>query len=105
MARIVVLASDLLIASRIQSGLATAGHEVALGADPHTAELVVVDCMEDGVDLEALGALGVPKLGFFAHTQPQVRERALDAGFDQVVPRSRLVRELEPLVAKLLVGA
>ena len=41
-------------------------------------------------------------LGFFAHVQPEVRERALAAGFDQVVPRSRMAREGAQLVDGLL---
>ncbi len=105
MARVALVASDLMLASRVQSALAQAGHEVTLHGDPAAAELVVVDCMEDGVDLVALGALDVPKLGVFAHTRPEVREEALAAGFDVVVPRSRMVREGPVLVAKLLTGA
>jgi hypothetical protein len=43
----------------------------------------------------------VRTLGFFAHVQPEVRERALAAGFDQVVPRSRMAREGPALVDAL----
>ena len=41
-------------------------------------------------------------LGFFAHVEPEVRERALQAGFDLVVPRSRMAREGARLVEGLL---
>jgi hypothetical protein len=44
----------------------------------------------------------VRTLGFFAHVQPEVRERALNAGFDLVVPRSRMAREGPVLVDGLL---
>jgi hypothetical protein len=37
----------------------------------------------------------------FAHTQPEVRERALAAGFDLVVPRSRMVREGGDLISRI----
>jgi len=40
-------------------------------------------------------------LGFFAHVEPEVREAALAAGFDQVVPRSRMHREGAALVSAL----
>ena len=40
-------------------------------------------------------------LGVFAHTQPEVRERALAAGFDLVVPRSRMVREGADLISRI----
>jgi hypothetical protein len=43
----------------------------------------------------------VRTLGFFAHVEPEVRERALAAGFDQVVPRSRMHREGAELVGRL----
>jgi CheY-like chemotaxis protein len=52
--------------------------------------------------LRADGRLGPTRvLGFFAHVEPAVRERALAAGFDQVVPRSRMAREGAELVARL----
>jgi hypothetical protein len=44
----------------------------------------------------------VRTLGFFAHVEPDVRDRALQAGFDVVVPRSRMAREAAQLVAGLL---
>jgi hypothetical protein len=40
-------------------------------------------------------------LGVFAHTQPEVRDRALAAGFDLVVPRSRMVREGGHLISRI----
>jgi hypothetical protein len=42
-------------------------------------------------------------LGFYRHTDPATRERAEAAGVDQVVPRSRMAREMPELVASLLV--
>jgi hypothetical protein len=61
--------------------------------------------MADAVDLPALAALPARTLGFFAHVQPQVREAALAAGVDQVVPRSRMHREGADLVARLAAPA
>jgi hypothetical protein len=40
-------------------------------------------------------------LGIYAHTSPDVRDRALAAGFAAAVPRSRFVREAPELVAGL----
>jgi len=40
-------------------------------------------------------------LGFYAHVDAHVRRRAEQAGFDQVVPRSRMAREADQLVARL----
>ena len=117
MARVAALIPDLLFGSKVQAALEAAGHEVDLIAGAVEAwdevggiELLVIDLTSpdvDGVELfETLasgGELhGVRTLGFFAHVQPEVRERALAAGFDQVVPRSRMAREGAQLVDGLL---
>jgi hypothetical protein len=47
----------------------------------------------------------VRTLGFFAHVQPEVRDRALAAGFDLVVPRSRMAREGAQLADALLANS
>jgi CheY-like chemotaxis protein len=117
MARVTALIPDLLFGSKVQAALEAAGHEVDLitGAvevwdEVGGIDLLVVDLTApdvDGVELfETLatgGELhGVRTLGFFAHVQPEVRERALAAGFDLVVPRSRMAREGAQLVEGLL---
>jgi CheY-like chemotaxis protein len=117
MARVAALIPDLLFGSKVQAALEAAGHEVDLITGPVEAwdevggiELLVIDLTSpdvDGVELfETLATGGelheVRTLGFFAHVQPEVRERALAAGFDQVVPRSRMAREGAQLVGGLL---
>jgi CheY-like chemotaxis protein len=116
MARVVALIPDLLFGSQVQGQLAAAGHEVELlgGAERVRervagAAVLVVDLTHPDLDgaalvheLSAEGALkGVGTLGFYAHVEPAVRERALAAGFDQVVPRSRMAREGAELVAAI----
>jgi hypothetical protein len=59
------------------------------------------------VDLDAAGAdvgapAGTPRLGFYSHVDVDTRRRAEEAGFDLVVPRSRMAREMPELVARLL---
>ncbi len=117
MARIAALIPDLLFGSKVQSALAGAGHEVDLITAEVEAwdevggiDVLIVDLTSSEIDGVALfetlatgGELhGVGTLGFFAHVQPEVRERALAAGFDVVVPRSRMAREGAALVDKLL---
>jgi CheY-like chemotaxis protein len=117
MARVAALIPDLLFGSKVQAALEAAGHEVDLITGAVEAwdeiggiELLVVDLTSpdvDGVELfETLASGGelhdVRTLGFFAHVEPEVRERALAAGFDQVVPRSRMAREGGQLVERLL---
>lgn len=99
---------DLLFGSRMQAALEAAGHEVrivgdergALEAVASEADLLLVDLTAEGLDLAALGSAPVPALGAFAHVHPEVRERALAAGFDLVVPRSRIARDAPDLVRR-----
>jgi CheY-like chemotaxis protein len=121
MARVLALVSDLLFGSRVQGALETAGHEVELLADgerlrrrlgdaslPAGTVLVVdlTDAQLDGArlleDLAAEGELGgLRTLGFYAHVDVRTRERAARAGFDLLVPRSRMAREGAELVERL----
>jgi hypothetical protein len=95
-ARVAVVVPDLLFGSRVQGGLEAAGHElVAADADP---DLVIADV--EAVD--PAGVSGPRRLGFYPHVQPELKRRAEDAGFDMVVPRSRMARELPDLVARVL---
>ena len=120
MARVAALIPDLLFGSKVQSALQDAGHEVDLITgelevwdEVGGIDLLVVDLTSPDVDgvevfetLATGGELhGVRSLGFFAHVEPEVRERALQAGFDLVVPRSRMAREGPRLVDGLLTGA
>ena len=103
MARIQSLVTDLMLASKVSETLASAGHELVSGGEPRAdVDLIVADL--DAADAEAVSAAGPPTLGFYQHTDVETRERALAAGIDQVVPRSRMARELPELVAGLLEG-
>ncbi len=106
MARVVAIVTDLMLASRVTTSLTAAGHEVqqesALPDELDGADLVVADL--DAVEPEALGALGVPAIGFYQHTDTETKARADAAGIEVVVPRSRMVRELPQLVDGLLVS-
>ena len=105
MARVIAIASDLLLGSRVEGALTAAGHDVSLTpslaeAPLEGAELVVADL--DVENPEALVGLGVPVLGFYSHVDTDTREAAVAAGLDLVVPRSRMARELPALVEALL---
>jgi CheY-like chemotaxis protein len=125
MARVLALTADLLFGSRLQGALTLAGHEVELVADGSqvagrlgacadperaAADVLVVDLTDGDLDgagvLESLrrdGELGATRtLGFYSHVDVPMRERAEQAGFDVVVPRSRMAREGAELVARLL---
>jgi len=115
MARVAALIPDLLFGSKVQASLEAAGHEVDLISGDVEAwdqvggiDVLIVDLTSDldGIGLVETLATGgelhdVRTLGFFAHVQPEVRDRALAAGFDLVVPRSRMAREGAELVGRL----
>lgn len=105
MARVVAIVTDLMLASRVEGALRAAGHEVEVRGEPGhnaaAADLIVAD-LEAIADPEAVAALGPPTLGFYAHVDVETRRRAEAAGFDSVVPRSRMSRELPQLAAGLL---
>lgn len=105
MARVVSVADDLMLASRVDAMLTAAGHHVLLArslqeASLDGAELIVADL--DVENPEALVGLGMPVLGYYSHVDADTRQAALDAGIDMVVPRSRMNRELPALAEKLL---
>jgi DNA-binding NarL/FixJ family response regulator len=124
MAQVFALVPDLLFGSRVQGSLAAAGHYVELVADErrlrerlteqsrHAGEVLVVDLTDERLDgssiLESLAAddalEGIRTLAFYSHVDTAVRERATQAGFDLVVPRSRMAREGPELVAGLVAG-
>jgi CheY-like chemotaxis protein len=114
MARVVAVFDDLLLGSNVLGMLRAAGHEAQLTgpdtASPAGAAVLIVDLATTGFDgialfedLRARGELeGTRALGVYSHVRPDVRERAEAAGFDLVVPRSRLAREGPTLVERLL---
>jgi DNA-binding response OmpR family regulator len=116
-ARVLAFIPDLLFGSRVQAGLAAAGHEVELVADGAavrerltSTDVLVVDLTDEqllGVglvkSLTAEGALtGIRTLGFYSHVEVEARRQAEDVGFDLVVPRSRMAREGAELVTRLV---
>ena len=104
MARIVALVTDLMLASRVEGSLRAAGHDVKVqakaGPDAASADAIVADL--EAVDAAEVVAIGPPTLGFYSHVDVETRRVAEEAGFDVVVPRSRMARELPALVEKLL---
>lgn len=96
MARVTIICPDLMFGSRIESGVIGAGHEL-VGVD-ESPDLVIADI--EAVDPKTIK--GVKRLGFYPHIQGDLKKKAFDAGFDIVVPRSRMNRELRELMDRLL---
>jgi hypothetical protein len=105
MARVLSISTDLMLGSRVDAGLTAAGHTVVTAAAIAGAPLGEVDVIVADLDAEnpeALVAVGVPVLGYYSHVDVDTKAVADAAGVDQVVPRSRMSRELPDLVAALL---
>ena len=114
MARVVAVFDDLLLGSNMLGMLRAAGHDANLvaGADVHPDEaaVLIVDLAAgtfDGVaiveSLRAGGELGSTRtLGVYSHVDVDTRRRAEEAGFDLIVPRSRMAREGPALVERLV---
>jgi hypothetical protein len=99
--RVALLCPDLLFGSKLQGALRAAGHEpVGFGDD---AEVLVVDLTDEPDSrIELAAGASVPRLGFYSHVEQDVRRRAEAAGFERVVPRSRMAREAAALVESLV---
>lgn len=110
--RVIAYIPDLLFGSSVLAALQGAGHEARLVGSPDSlgpeltgADVLVVDLTSDApARLEDVGEYlgsGVRTLAFYSHVESQVRTLALQAGFDQVVPRSRMAREGAALLERL----
>lgn len=114
MARVVAFIPDLLFGSNVLGALGAAGHDAVLASDAAAvrrelpgAQMLIVDLTTDaGERIEQVSALisshGVKTLAFYSHVETEVRAQAEQAGFDLVVPRSRMAREGASLVTRLL---
>jgi hypothetical protein len=91
--------SDVLIVDLTDERLDSAGLVEGLGA-PSTA----VGERAGGDDAQAGAAVLSQRprtLGFYSHVDVDARRRAESAGFDLIVPRSRMAREGAALVTRL----
>jgi hypothetical protein len=107
MARVLSIATDLMLSSRVDAGLGAAGHEVVTAASLDSAQLDGIDAIVADLDIAdptALAATGLPTLGYYSHVDVDTKARADAAGLTKVVPRSRMSRELPDLITALLAG-
>jgi hypothetical protein len=112
-ARAVAFVPDLLFGSNVIGALKAGGHDPVLVSNPNDlagalsgADVLIVDLTADVEDRIALAAPalgdGPPRtLAFFSHVERDVRTEAEAAGFDLVIPRSRMARAASELVSEL----
>lgn len=106
MALVRLVSGDLLFGSKVEGMIREAGFEPVVTADPALA-LAIVDLTDSSTNPEVALAevraddAQLPTLAYYAHTDDDVRRAALDAGFDLLVPRSRMMREGAQLITQL----
>jgi hypothetical protein len=104
-ARVLSISTDLMLGSKVQETLSSAGHEVTTSPSMEETTWDGVDLIVADLDVEnpeALIGLGMPVLGYYSHVDVDTRKAAEAAGVDMVVPRSRMARELPALVEGLI---
>lgn len=112
--RVVAVVPDLFFAARIAGAADHLGVSLALPAPDAAREtirgeppqLVILDLHAPGDPLGLARALradpatrSLPIVGFYSHVDQALREAALAAGLDQVLPRSAFTRRLPALLA------
>ena len=113
---VIAVVEDLFFASKIRG---TAEHCSIVVSFARTKEavveaalqkrpaLIICDLHSQRIDpIELAGELkaneelrSIPLLGFFSHVQTDLQQRAQEAGFDQVVPRSAFTRNLTEILS------
>ena len=114
--RVLAYIPDLMFGSGVVTSLSAAGHQPVLVGDPDAlagelpgSHLLIVDLTADAqariaLAREEASRAGVPTLGFYSHVEADIRAEADQAGFDLVVPRSRMAREGVALVERFSTG-
>jgi hypothetical protein len=101
MARVALVCPDLLFGSNVEGALRAAGHDVTRHDDAAALDEPDVLVVDLGAG-DAAPLPGVPSVGFYSHVDQDTRRRAEEAGFDVVVPRSRMARETAAVVERAL---
>jgi chemosensory pili system protein ChpA (sensor histidine kinase/response regulator) len=108
---IIAVVDDLFFASKIRGTAEQVGIPVSFArklddliesALQNQPAVIIVDLHSQKIDpielarqLKADERLrDIPLVGFFSHVQTELQQRAQDAGFDQVMPRSLFTRNL-----------
>jgi CheY-like chemotaxis protein len=113
--RVLIAVDDMFFASKIRATAESLGVDYDKARNVESAiekaranrpSLIVADLHSERCDAVALAQAlkadadlrDVPLLGFFSHVQTELRDRAIAAGFDRVLPRSVFTQQLSQLI-------
>lgn len=111
MSAVVALIPDLLFGSNVIGSFRAAGIDAELASDTNglaesleRGDVAIVDLTGDLDAASVMASLppGVQTLGFYSHVDVEARRCAEEAGFQLVIPRSRMAREGAELVKRML---
>ena len=120
MARVVAFIPDLLFGSSVVGALRAGGHEPVLASNEESLRAALADADADAdaliVDLtfdvperielvRSVRPAGLKTLAFYSHVEADVRDQGREAGFDVVIPRSRMAREGVAVLDRLMAGS
>ena len=108
---IIAAVSDMFFASKIRATAEALGVNIKFhrrledlvdAAGEQRTDLILADLHNEKIDplelartLKANESLkAIPLLGFFSHVETDLQRQALEAGYDQVIPRSVFARDL-----------
>ena len=85
---------------RLEGLVGAAGEQAPdlIVVDLHNEKLNPIDLARELKANDSLRA--IPLLGFFSHVQTDLQRAALEAGYDQVIPRSVFSRDLGKILAE-----
>jgi CheY-like chemotaxis protein len=108
---VIAVIDDMFLASKVRATAKALGmlavfprslDALRLSINDSLPDIIVVDLQHAKLDPIALGTelkandrlAGIPVVGFFSHVEAELHRKALQAGYDEVMPRSVFFREL-----------
>lgn len=113
---VIAVVDDMFFASKIRAAAEAVGVEISFARSKEalvektresSPQLILVDLHNQKLDPVALATelkaneelRGIQLVGFFSHVDTELRQNALGAGYDQVLPRSVFARDLPKILS------
>jgi CheY-like chemotaxis protein len=107
---------DMFFASKIHASAEALGvnikfyrqlQDLVVAAGEQSPDLILVDLQNEKINALELGRRlktneslkAIPLLDFFSHVETDLQRQAIDAGYDQIIPRSLFSRDLATILA------